>query len=110
MDSAIDWLRMVERVAYLLPELMALFIAIYCIGRRTGTDTILMIVGAVLDVLTSIASIVLWEVLFDSSEGYDSIEVLNKAINYTGLFARLLFFAGVFVFVLQKLPPRRPPG
>lgn len=102
-----DWLRMVERAAYMLPELMALFIAIFCIGRSTGTDTILMIIGAVLDVLASISSIVLWEVLFDGSDGYDSIELLNKAINYTGLFARLLFFTGVLIFVLQKLPPRR---
>ena len=108
MDSTTDWLRIVERGAYMLPELMALFVAIYCIGRSTGTDTVLMIVGAVLDVLTSISSIVLWEVLFESSDGYDSIEVLNKAINYTGLFARLLFFTGLLVFVLQKLPPRRP--
>lgn len=102
-----DLLRMVERVFYMLPELLAVFIAIVCIGRSTGTDSVLMIIGAALDLLSSIASIVLWEVVYDGDD-FGSLEMINRVINYSGLLGRLLFFTGVLLFVLRRLPPRRP--
>lgn len=110
-----DIMHMVERGLYMLPELLAVFIAIYCISRGTGTDAILMIIGAPLDLLCSFASIVLWEVIFDGGS-FGSIEVYNKAINYTGIAARLLFFSGMLLFAMaharrpvqQRIPPPPP--
>jgi hypothetical protein len=106
MGSA-DLLQLIERMLYVLPDLLALFIAILCISRSTDTGAVLMIIGAPLDLLSSIGSIVLWELIYDG-EDYGSIELINKAISNAGLLGRLLFFSGTLLFALRQLPPRRP--
>lgn len=101
-----DTFRIIERIAYMLPEVLALFVAIFCIGRSIGSDTVLMLVGSILDILTSAASIVIWEVLWDRGALDGVLEIANHAVNYTGILARLMLFSGVLLFAMKRLPPR----
>lgn len=102
-----DALRIVERILWTLPELLMLFIAIQCISRRFATDAVLMLVGAILGMLTSVISFVIWEVFYEAGNAFDHLDLVSRVNSYAGVVGHLLFLVGVMLFVASSLPPRR---
>ncbi len=84
-----------------------LFIAIQSNSRRFGTDSVLMLIGAILGLLTWMVSFVIWEVLFEAGNAMGHFDIISRANSYLGVVGHLLFLVGVLLFVMASLPPKR---
>lgn len=98
---------MIQLVVGYLPVLLAVVLSAILVVRRTGADSVLMVVGSVLMLTISILFRVVWDSLMEGddlgSRDYSVIQLIQNLRSFTSATAQTLFAVGVLLLVQRHV-------
>ncbi len=99
----------VQLVLGYAPAVLAVLLSMVLVSRRLGTDSVLMLVGSVLMLATSIGWRYLWKSLVEEdgagygSHDFETIQLLQLLRTVVSAVAQLLFAIGILLLVRRRL-------